>query len=306
MAGAESISGPMGSSRDQPHHEEGADSCHPSERRNLKDRSDQLGRWTLGPRAEVGQNGLMSTFPLTPTQTEHDLHAPTPGASTEEGPKGVRPSDLARRVTVRRNELGMSVDELAKRAGIDPGYLRYFERSPDALLSAGTMILMAVALDTTPTELMGGHMDRPLGHGRAGPHPVLDTLTREQCEAHLAAGGIGRVLMVTERGPVAVPVNFEFTNGEVVFSTDESKAKRVEIEHFVGFEIDRVDEAMSEGWSVLVTGRGRRISNQDEYQRLASLDLVAWAGGDRHALVAIAADQVTGRVIVHQSPPEED
>jgi nitroimidazol reductase NimA-like FMN-containing flavoprotein (pyridoxamine 5'-phosphate oxidase superfamily) len=296
----------MGSSRDEPHHEEGADSCHPSERRNLKDRSDQLGRWTLGPRAEVGQNGLMSTFSLTPTQTEHDLHAPTPGSSTEEGPKGVRPSDLARRVTVRRNELGMSVDELAKRAGIDPGYLRYFERSPDALLSAGTMILMAVALDTTPTELMGGHMDRPLGHGRAGPHPVLDTLTREQCEAHLAAGGIGRVLMVTERGPVAVPVNFEFTNGEVVFSTDESKAKRVEIEHFVGFEIDRVDEAMSEGWSVLVTGRGRRISDQDEYQRLASLDLEAWAGGPRHTLVAIAADQVTGRVIVHQSPPEED
>jgi hypothetical protein len=200
----------------------------------------------------------------------------------------------------------MSVEELAKRAGIDPGYLRYFERSPDAQLSAGTVILMAVVLKTTPMELHGGMIDRPLGYGRAGPHPVLDTLTQEQCEAHLAAGGIGRVLMMTGRGPIAVPVNFEFTDGQVVFSTDESKGKRVEIEHFVGFEIDRVDEAMSEGWSVLVTGRGRRIKDPDEYQRLASLDLQAWAGGDRHTLVAITADQVTGRVIIHESPPDLD
>jgi hypothetical protein len=200
----------------------------------------------------------------------------------------------------------MSIDELAKRAGIDPGYLRYFEQSPDALLSAGALLLMSVALDTTPTKLLGGNMDRPLGQGRAGPHPVLEALTEEQCRAHLAAGGIGRIVMMAGRGPVAVPVNFEFANGEIVFSTDESKARRVGIEHFVGFEIDRVDQATSEGWSVLVTGRGRRITDHDEYQRLASLDLEAWAGGERHTLVAIAPDTVTGRVIVHQSPPELD
>jgi nitroimidazol reductase NimA-like FMN-containing flavoprotein (pyridoxamine 5'-phosphate oxidase superfamily) len=112
--------------------------------------------------------------------------------------------------------------------------------------------------------------------------------------------------MVTERGPVAVPVNFEFTDGEIVFSTDEVKAKWVETEHFVGFEVDRVDEAVGEGWSVLVTGRGRRITGDDEHQRLASLDLEAWAGGDRHTLVGITADQVTGRVIIHQSVPDLD
>jgi hypothetical protein len=217
----------------------------------------------------------------------------------------VSPSDLARRITYRRNELGMSVEELAKRAGIDPVYLRYFETSPDALLSGGAMLLVALALDTTPMALQGGEVDRPQGHGRAGRHPVLETLSPEQCEAHLAAGGVGRILLVTERGPVAVPVNFEFTGGEVVFSTDESKAKRIETEHFVGFEIDRVDDAASEGWSVLVTGRGRRINDPEEYQRLASLDLDTWAGGDRHTLVGIKADRVTGRVIVHQTSPAQ-
>ncbi len=200
----------------------------------------------------------------------------------------------------------MSVEELASRSGIDPEYLRYFERSSDATLSAGAMLLMAHALDTSPLVLLGGEVDRPPGRGRAGRHPVLEELTQEQCEVHLANGGVGRLLLVSGRGPMAVPVNFEFTDGEVVISTDESKAKRIDTEHFVGFETDRVDEALSEGWSVLVTGRGRRITDPEEYQRFASLDLETWADGDRHTLVGIKADRVTGRVIVHHAEPDQD
>ena len=214
------------------------------------------------------------------------------------------PGDLARRVGHRRSELGMSIEELAKSAGMDPGYLRYFEKSPDVRLSAGTMYLLALALDTTPLALLGGEIDRPPGHGRAGRHPVLDTLTKEQCDADLAAGGVGRVILTTTRGPVALPVNFEFTDGEVVFSTNDAKALVLETEDVVGFEIDRVDEAMSEGWSVLATGRARRIEDLDEVQRLESLDLEAWAGGARHILVGIRPDELTGRVIVHHSNPD--
>jgi transcriptional regulator with XRE-family HTH domain len=214
------------------------------------------------------------------------------------------PGDLARRVGHRRSELGMSIEELAKSGGMDPGYLRYFEKSPDARLSAGTMYLLALALDTTPLALLGGEIDRPPGHGRAGRHPGLDTLTKEQCDAHLAAGGVGRVIFPTTRGPVALPVNFEFTDGEVVFSTNDAKALVLETEDVVGFEIDRVDEAMSEGWSVLATGRARRIEDLDEVQRLESLDLEAWAGGARHTLIGIRPDELTGRVIVHHSNPD--
>ena len=76
-------------------------------------------------------------------------------------------------------------------------------------------------------------------------------------------------------------------------------------EKTVGFEIDRVDEAQSEGWSVLVTGPCRHVDDPAEVQRLASLDLEAWAGGDRHRLMAIRPTKTTGRVIVHESPPDE-
>jgi transcriptional regulator with XRE-family HTH domain len=156
-------------------------------------------------------------------------------------------SDLARRIAHRRGELGLSIEEVATRSGIDPGYLGYFERNASANLSAGTLSLIALTLQTSPVELLGGDVDRPSGHGRAGRDPVLATLTREQCEAHLTAAGVGRVVYATERGPVAVPVNFAFSEGAVIISTDVFKASLLESAKTVGFEIDRVDEALSEG-----------------------------------------------------------
>ena len=66
----------------------------------------------------------------------------------------------------------------------------------------------------------------------------------------------------------------------------------------MSFEIDRVDEVMSEGWSVLVTGEARRVDDPKEVTALGTLGLAPWAGGPRHALVRIHPDVLTGRVIV--------
>jgi hypothetical protein len=214
--------------------------------------------------------------------------------------------DLARRVTRRRTDLGLTIEELAQRTGVDPKYLGYFERNADARLSAGTLLLLALALETTPVALEGGEVDHAPGRGRAGRHPSLETLTREQCEAHLGAGGVGRVVFNGERGPVALPVNFESTGGDIIVSTDVGKASLLEAQPVVGFEVDRVDDALSEGWSVLVSGTARRVDDPDEVLRLSSLDLEAWAGGNRHALICITPTEVTGRVIIHPVTQQED
>lgn len=216
------------------------------------------------------------------------------------------PSDLARRVARRRTELGLTVEQLAQQAGVDPTYLGYFEQNSDARLSAGTLSLIAFALKTSPIALEGGEVDLPAGRGRAGRHPSLETLTPEQCEAHLAAGGVGRLVFNGDRGPVALPVNFESTGRDIIVSTDEGKASLLVSLPVVGFEVDRVDDALSEGWSVLVSGTARRVDDPDELLRLSSLDLEAWAGGDRHALICITPTSVTGRVIVHPIPEPED
>ena len=96
----------------------------------------------------------------------------------------------------------------------------------------------------------------------AGPHPVLESLTAEQCQEHLAAGGIGRIVLSTGSGPVAFPVNFVFTGGAVILRT--SDAMTAKVSGVVAFEVDHIDEAMSEGWSVLVRGHARLIEDPEE------------------------------------------
>ena len=221
--------------------------------------------------------------------------------STSEAP--LQTGDLARRVARRRTELGKSVEEVAAAVGIDPGYLRYFEESPGVRLSTGTMLLLALALECTPEELYGARVDRPPGRGRAGRHPELSELTAQQCAAHLQAGGVGRVVLVTDRGPVAYPLNFAVSEGDVIVSTTVEHAARLEAHGRVSFEIDRIDESMGEGWSVLVTGSARRVDDPDEVLALAGLGLTPWAGGPRHTLVRIRPDETTGRVIAQAVAP---
>ncbi len=216
------------------------------------------------------------------------------------------PGDMARRITRRRTELGQSIEEVAAKAGVDPGYLRYFEESAQGRLSAGTVLLLALALECSPEDLFGGRVDRPPGRGRAGRHPELRELTAAQCEAHVRVGGVGRVVFLAPRGPVAHPLNFAVSEGDVIVSTTVAQAEDLESRERVSFEIDRVDEVMSEGWSVLVTGEARRVDDPDEVVALAGLGLTPWAGGPRHALVRIRPDEVTGRVIVQGATPEDD
>jgi nitroimidazol reductase NimA-like FMN-containing flavoprotein (pyridoxamine 5'-phosphate oxidase superfamily) len=127
---------------------------------------------------------------------------------------------------------------------------------------------------------------------------VLESLTAQQCEDHLAAGGIGRIVLSTSAGPVAYPVNFVFVDRAVIFRTSDAMAEA--ISGVVAFEVDRVDEAMSEGWSVLVRGHARRIEDSEEREAIALLDLEPWAGGARLNLIGITPFEMTGRVIVQR------
>ena len=210
--------------------------------------------------------------------------------------------DLARRVSHRRTELGLSTEDLAKRAGVDAWFLAYFEQSSDGTLTPGALRRLAVALNTTPFALEGGEVDRPPGAGRAGPHPVLESLTPAQCEAHLAAGGVGRIIFSTGCGPVAFPVNFMFHRGSVTFRTSDAMVSA--ISGVVAFEVDQIDEAMSEGWSVLVRGHARLIEGTELRLVAADLDIEPWAGGARLNVVSIAPFEITGRVIVQQPSPK--
>src|ERR1044072_270136 len=94
--------------------------------------------------------------------------APTHALNTAEGPS---PGDLGRRLAARRAELGLTRRQTANRAGIAPSYLRYLEEAPGAAPDAGALLRLAGVLETTVTELAGGHAGLPPGPGRAAAHP---------------------------------------------------------------------------------------------------------------------------------------
>ena len=230
----------------------------------------------------------MSALPIaTPTKTPHT-------------------GDLSRRVSHRQAGLGLSTEELAERAGMNVGYLEYLKHSPAAEMSISATLRLANALDTTARALVGGEVDRPPGGGRAGLHPSLETLSQDECRAHLSAGGVGRIVFSTATGPVALPVNFVSPNADVIFRTVESVATAVELEETVSFEVDRIDDAMSEGWSVLATGNPYRVENPQERHELEILDVEPWAGGVRNVFMWIASETLSGRVIVQQADPESE
>jgi nitroimidazol reductase NimA-like FMN-containing flavoprotein (pyridoxamine 5'-phosphate oxidase superfamily) len=205
--------------------------------------------------------------------------------------------DLGHRVAERRREVGLTRDDVALRAGMNSGYLDYLEHSPDAALTAGALLRLAAALETTPEFLRGGHVDRPPGPGRAGPHPHLDVLSREECELHLAGGGVGRFVFLAPQGPVALPVNFRYLDGDVLFRTRPKGALAAAAGTTVSVEVDRIDDAMSEGWSVLVTGRARLVDDPAELEQAADLGIEPWPGGHREALMRIETEEISGRRI---------
>ena len=55
---------------------------------------------------------------------------------------------------------------------------------------------------------------------------------------------------------------------------------------------------------MIVTGSARLVDDPDELVEHAAHGLVPWAGGARGAVVAIFADEITGRVIVHDGVSE--
>ena len=224
----------------------------------------------------------------------------TNSSAAEAGPEGSSGGgDLSRRVAHRRAELGLSLDQVATQTGIDPGYLHYLEHNATARLSAGSLLLLATALKTTPNYLLGGHPPLQPEWRGAGHHPTVEALTSEQCLVHLKSAVYGRVVYIAPRGPVAIPVNYEFTDGEIAVSTDPNKAKTLTQAGVVGFEVDHVDQNVSEGWSVLVTGLARLVSVPHERMALSSLGLESWSDSEVHNLVAITPQEITGRVIVH-------
>ncbi|MEU5769621.1 helix-turn-helix domain-containing protein [Streptomyces asoensis] len=212
--------------------------------------------------------------------------------ATKERPAG----DLGRRLAARRAQLGLTREETAVRAGMDPGYLQHLEEHAAAAPGQGTLLRLAGALETTLAALTGGDVDRPPGPGQAGPASTFTQLSRTECGDLLSTHGVGRLAVCTAQGPLIVPVNYSVVDGTIVFRTARGATPSLGIGSKVAFEIDRIDDAFSQGWSVLVRGHARMVTDPVEVGRLArQAHSTPWAGGRRDVWVRVEPYAVTGR-----------
>jgi len=205
-------------------------------------------------------------------------------------------TDVGRRISDERHLAGLSREETAARAGMAPEYLTYLETSSLPSPSHATLARLAAAIGVPVSTLTGAGLDIPPGQTHADPHPSLTELTVEECRARLAPGGVGRFLFMSERGPVAIPVNFRMLGDDVVFRT-EAHGEMIDATHqaHVSFDVDHIDDALSQGWSVLVSGTARVLTDPGEVRQAVALDVDSWPGGERNTYIRLTPTAITGR-----------
>ena len=132
----------------------------------------------------------------------------------------------------------------------------------------------------------------------AGNEGALRTLSPAECLDLLEPGGIGRVGFTSADGIMMLPVNFAVTGKTVIFRTAPDTLLALYANAQVSFEVDQLDEALQEGWSVLLHGHAHKITDEREVKHLEDgTHLEPWAAGARDVYVRITPTRISGRRI---------
>ncbi|WP_097900903.1 helix-turn-helix domain-containing protein [Streptomyces sp. b94] len=211
--------------------------------------------------------------------------------------------DLGRRIAARRLQLGLSRQDVALRAGAAPGYIEYVEEQ-SATPGVGFMLRLADALETTVRELSGGEVDLPSGAGRGARRARMVELDEAMCWTLLGDHGVGRIALSTADGPVLLPLNYQVSEGEVVFGTAEGSPLADAADTEIAFEADHIDDAFSKGWSVLLVGTVHAVTDEEAARRLREAAYATpWARPERRHVMVLVPRRITGRRIVVPDAP---
>lgn len=124
-------------------------------------------------------------------------------------------------------------------------------------------------------------------------------LDRDECLRLLREESyVGRLGFVADGRPLVLPVNYVADSSSVVFVTPAgTKLSALRDGAAVAFEIDQSRALYHTGWSVLVQGHAREVTDEDELARLRHGPLRSWAEPRAAHWVRIAIDEISGRRI---------
>ena len=96
--------------------------------------------------------------------------------------------------------------------------------------------------------------------------------------------------------PAAFPVKYAVIGREIYFRTAVGTKLAAAVNRtVVAFQADEFDAASATGWSVLVVGPARLVTDPDERALLDRAGIHSWVVADPPHYVAIGMDRITGR-----------
>lgn len=129
------------------------------------------------------------------------------------------------------------------------------------------------------------------------PRAVVD-LSRTEALHLLASMPFGRVVFTRDALPAIRPVNHLVDDGEIIIvrtrlTSRLTSAVRADSHVVVAYEADDIDASTQLGWSVVVTGIARTVTDPDRIARYEAR-LRPWVDGVMDTVIAIEPTLVTG------------
>jgi nitroimidazol reductase NimA-like FMN-containing flavoprotein (pyridoxamine 5'-phosphate oxidase superfamily) len=114
---------------------------------------------------------------------------------------------------------------------------------------------------------------------------VVERLDEAECLRLLGIRGLGRLVYNSRYGPMALPVEYAMHEGSIVFRTtqdtftdEDLRTGIAHAEYHVALEVDQIDLATREGWTVLIRGAAHHLDTEAER---ASILRTGWSRGSR-------------------------
>jgi nitroimidazol reductase NimA-like FMN-containing flavoprotein (pyridoxamine 5'-phosphate oxidase superfamily) len=131
---------------------------------------------------------------------------------------------------------------------------------------------------------------------------VLETLDEAECLRLISPGGVGRLAYFGRYDLTVLPVNYKLHEGSIVFRTaldsvtdQDLRTGIAKADFKVAFEIDQIDPAAREGWSVLIQGPAHHMDTEEERASVINAGVQPWPEGEREQFIRIRPTRITGR-----------
>jgi len=129
------------------------------------------------------------------------------------------------------------------------------------------------------------------------PPPGLEEISEAECWELLGLHQMGRIAIVVDGKPQIFPVNYGLRGKIIVFRTAAGTKLAYAPDSPVAFEIDEYDASAGAGWSVMVQGLGRDVTDAaDDFSWTArGTRVYPIAPGEKLHRIAIDHSVITGR-----------